>query len=157
YVQWQVVTVSGQQVLGLLLSDKNGELTLRDANGRDHVIAAKDVDVKQKLTTSIMPDNLVKLMTEDDLTDLVEDLATLRDVTLGRGKWIELGPFDVDGQVVAPTAQSARLIFGGTNQVQILVNGVAVRNIEGQGRPWQETFPIQLKKGDNAIRLRFAP
>ena len=79
YVQWKINTLDGKSVTGLLVAENDKEITLRDANGKDHTFAQKDLDgPKQKSLVSIMPDNLVSAMTEDELIDLVEYLLTLK-------------------------------------------------------------------------------
>jgi putative membrane-bound dehydrogenase-like protein len=99
YVQWKVNTLDGKSITGLLVAESETSLTLRDANGKDYVIPTKDLDgPKQKSLVSIMPDNLVSALTEDELVDLVEYLLTLKTASLTPESWHVLGPFANDAQ-----------------------------------------------------------
>ncbi|HVK07542.1 MAG TPA: PVC-type heme-binding CxxCH protein [Gemmataceae bacterium] len=94
YLQWSVETLDGRPVTGLLVAETAAGLTLRDANGKDHTFAVKDLDgPKRKSATSIMPDSLVAALTEDDLVDLVEYLMTLKTAALSPDRWWVMGPF----------------------------------------------------------------
>jgi putative membrane-bound dehydrogenase-like protein len=98
YLQWKINTLDGKSVTGLLVSENDKEITLRDANGKDHTFAQKDLDgAKQKSLVSIMPDNLVAAMTEDELIDLVEYLLTLKTPALTPDSWYVIGPFKRGG------------------------------------------------------------
>src|SRR5262249_22212164 len=79
YVTWNVVTKAGNSVSGLLIEETGDHLLIRDANGKDTKIDKKDIDAREKDPKSIMPDNLLAFMTEDELVDLVEYLLTLRE------------------------------------------------------------------------------
>jgi putative membrane-bound dehydrogenase-like protein len=97
FLQWKVDTLDGKTVTGLLVAESEAGLTLRDANGKDHTFAAKDLEgPKQKSLVSIMPDNLVAALTEDELTDLVEYMLTLKTASLTPDSWHLLGPFPND-------------------------------------------------------------
>lgn len=77
HVTWRVDTEDGQSVVGLLVQETDSTITVRDANGKDHKLPAKGSE-KRKQPLSLMPDNLATVLTEDELVDLVEYLATLR-------------------------------------------------------------------------------
>lgn len=93
YVTWKVDTTDGQSVTGLLVQETPDTVTIRDANGKDHAIAAKNVDAKKKVPTSIMPEDLVKSLTEQDLVDLVAYMATLQTPAYSPESWQLVGPF----------------------------------------------------------------
>ncbi|HEY2785255.1 MAG TPA: PVC-type heme-binding CxxCH protein [Fimbriiglobus sp.] len=93
YLTWKIETTDGQAITGLLVQETPDAVTLRDANGKDHVIPAKTVDAKKKLTTSLMPDDLVKTLTEEDLVDLVAYLSTLQTPAYAPESWHTIGPF----------------------------------------------------------------
>jgi putative membrane-bound dehydrogenase-like protein len=98
YLQWKVDTLDGKTVTGLLVAESEAGLTLRDANGKDHSFAAKDLDgPKQKSLVSLMPDNLVAALTEDELIDLVEYMFTLKTASLTPESWHIVGHFPNDG------------------------------------------------------------
>jgi putative membrane-bound dehydrogenase-like protein len=97
YVQHSVRTTSDVTVSGLLVSDTPTEITLRDANGKDTVVAKKDIDGEvRKLKTSIMPEDIVAALTEDELVDLVAYLETLKVAALTPDRFWIAGPFKAE-------------------------------------------------------------
>jgi putative heme-binding domain-containing protein len=78
FVSWKVDTLDGQSVIGLLVQETATVITIRDANGKDHAIPVKEIEKHSKNLVSLMPDNLVAALSEDELIDLVEYLATLK-------------------------------------------------------------------------------
>jgi putative heme-binding domain-containing protein len=97
YLQWKVTTLDEKSVSGLLVAENEKEITLRDANGKDHTFATRDLDgPKQKSLVSIMPDNLVAALTEEELVDMVEYLLTLKTASLTPETWHIFGPFAND-------------------------------------------------------------
>jgi putative membrane-bound dehydrogenase-like protein len=80
HVSWAVSTADGQTVTGLLVKETETALTIRDANGKDTVIETKNVEAKKKSLVSLMPEDVVKSLTEPELVDLVAYLATLKAV-----------------------------------------------------------------------------
>jgi putative membrane-bound dehydrogenase-like protein len=93
YVAWKVDTADGQSITGLLIQETADAVTLRDANGKDHVIPAKNIDGKKKSLTSLMPDDLVKGLAEAELVDLVAYLGTLQTPAYTPESWHVVGPF----------------------------------------------------------------
>ena len=95
YVQYQVRTTADLTVAGLLVGDTPQAVTLRDANGKDTTIPRADVEgAVRKLTTSIMPEDIVAALTEDELIDLVTYLQTLQTAALTPDSVRIAGPFD---------------------------------------------------------------
>jgi putative heme-binding domain-containing protein len=95
YVQHQVKTTADVTVTGLLVADTPQAITLRDANGKDTTIPKADVEGPvRKLTVSIMPEDVVAALTEDELTDLVAYLQTLQTAALTPDGFRIAGPFD---------------------------------------------------------------
>ena len=80
HISWAVSTADGQTVTGLLVKETEAALTIRDANGKDTVIETKHVEAKKKSLVSLMPEDVVKSLTEAELVDLVAYLATLKAV-----------------------------------------------------------------------------
>jgi putative heme-binding domain-containing protein len=78
YANWKVDTEDGASVTGLLVKETPTEWTIRDANGKDTVLPVKG-SVKKKSDKSLMPDDIAKSLTEQELIDLVEYLGTLRE------------------------------------------------------------------------------
>jgi putative heme-binding domain-containing protein len=79
YVTWIIVTKKGQSVSGLLVEEKKDYVILRDANGKDTRIETKDIDERKKSLKSLMPEDLLAYMTDDELVDIVEYLFTLKE------------------------------------------------------------------------------
>lgn len=95
YRNWAVETKKGQGLTGLLVEDKPGYIVLRDANAKDTRIERKDIEGKPEASPiSIMPDNLLASMTEEDLVDIVAYLETLKTPALTMDWWHIVGPFD---------------------------------------------------------------
>jgi putative heme-binding domain-containing protein len=95
YIQHQVKTTADLTVTGLLVADTPQAITLRDANGKDTTIPRADVEGEvRKLKTSIMPEDVVAALTEDELIDLVAYLQTLQTAALTPDSFRVAGPFD---------------------------------------------------------------
>lgn len=94
YLQHQVTTVADVTVTGLLVSDTPQAIILRDANGKDTVIPRKDIEGEpRKLKVSIMPQDIVAGLTEDELIDLVAYLGTLQTAAFTPDSFRIVGPF----------------------------------------------------------------
>jgi putative heme-binding domain-containing protein len=78
YEMYSAVLNDGNVVAGLLISKTDQAVTIRNKEGINRTIPTGDVDqiVKQKI--SIMPADLQKLLSEQDLVDVVEYLTTLK-------------------------------------------------------------------------------
>lgn len=94
YVTWVIETNKGVVISGLLVEETPMQVTLRDANGKDTKIDKKEIESRTKDPKSIMPDNLLVYMTEEELVDIVEYLATLKTPVLSMDYWHIIGPFD---------------------------------------------------------------
>jgi putative heme-binding domain-containing protein len=102
YLQHQVTTTAEVTIAGLLVADTPESITLRDANGKDTTIPRKEIAGEvRKLKISIMPEDVVAALTEDDLTDLVAYLETLKTPALTPEAFHVVGPFR------APTMEEA--------------------------------------------------
>ncbi len=94
YIQHSVTTTADVTVSGLLISDTPTAITLRDANGKDTTVLKKDVEgAVRKLKTSIMPEDVIAALTEDELIDLVAYLETLKVSALTPDAFHIVGPF----------------------------------------------------------------
>jgi putative membrane-bound dehydrogenase-like protein len=78
YVQWVVETKGGQVINALLIEEAPDYLFFRDAAAKDHKVARKDIETKAKSSKSLMPDNLLLYLTEQELLDVVEYLYSLK-------------------------------------------------------------------------------
>jgi len=94
YVTWQVETKKGKPLAGLLMEETKDYLVLRDGNGKDTRIAIKDIEERTKGTKSLMPEDLLAFMTEDDVLDMVEYMLQLKTPALAMDVWHILGPFE---------------------------------------------------------------
>jgi len=78
YEMWSVLTTDGRVIDGLLISETGGQIQLKDAKAIVHTIPADEIDVKQKQDVSLMPADLQKVMTAEELVDVVEYMTTLK-------------------------------------------------------------------------------
>lgn len=78
YENWLVVTDEGQSYSGLLVSETDAEVKLKDEKGIVRTIATSSIEAKKKQDISLMPADLQKLMTVQELVDVVEYLQTLK-------------------------------------------------------------------------------
>ncbi|MDA8968316.1 c-type cytochrome [bacterium] len=75
---YSILTVDGQAITGLLISETNDAVTLRNSEGIDKTIDEDDIEIFKKQKTSLMPQDLQKLLTVEQLVDLVEYTLTLK-------------------------------------------------------------------------------
>ncbi|HEV3025581.1 MAG TPA: HEAT repeat domain-containing protein, partial [Pirellulales bacterium] len=94
YIVWVIETKKGLQYSGLLIEETPAAVTLRDGNGKDTKIDKKDIDTREKSPKSLMPDDLLRYISEAELVDMVEYLFTLKAPALGMDWWHIAGPFD---------------------------------------------------------------
>lgn len=78
YESWVIETKGGLAVTGLIVEETPDHYVLRDATGKDFKIARNAIDTKVKSKTSLMPDNLLVHIPEEDLVDMVEYLYSLK-------------------------------------------------------------------------------
>ena len=78
YESWKVVTVDGALITGLLLSETDSQVVIVDSNGIQHTIEAADIEAKKRQELSLMPADLQRLMSQQELVDVVEYMTTLR-------------------------------------------------------------------------------
>ena len=96
FLQWRIETKKGVDIQGLIVEETADSILLRDANAKDYRIAKSDIDTRTKSAVSIMPADIVAALTEDELIDLVEYLATLKTASLTPDWWHIIGPFPND-------------------------------------------------------------
>ncbi len=78
YETYTLLDADGRVLTGLLMNRTDDEITLRDSEGIDHTVAVQDVEELKQQPTSLMPADLQKAMSLQDLLDVVEYLSTLR-------------------------------------------------------------------------------
>src|SRR5579883_780991 len=77
YINWSIETKKGLSLTGLIVEETPATITLRDGNGKDTKIDKKDIENREKSPKSLMPEDLIVYMTEDDLVDIVAYLFEL--------------------------------------------------------------------------------
>ncbi len=77
----QVETSSGRVLTGLLVSEADSHLVLRDAAGKDATIQHEDIESRTRHPKSLMPEQLLRDLTEQQAVDLLEFLSSLRATT----------------------------------------------------------------------------
>lgn len=78
YETTQVVTDEGQIILGITVSDTAEAVTLKTADAITRVIPKAEIEELNRLKASMMPADLQRQLTAQDLVDMVEYLTTLK-------------------------------------------------------------------------------
>jgi putative heme-binding domain-containing protein len=78
YETYAVESKDGNVSMGLLVSQTDAEVTIKLADALVRTYRKDEIETIKKLETSLMPADLQKTMTAQDLIDVVEYLATLR-------------------------------------------------------------------------------
>lgn len=78
YENWAVLTDSGTAVAGLKTSETADSITITNAEGLARTIPKDEVEEIRKLPISVMPNDLQKLMTVQELVDVVDYVSTLK-------------------------------------------------------------------------------
>ena len=78
YETFTVVTVDGDVFTGLKQSETDAEVTIKTVEGLVKKIAKDDIEIFEKQDISIMPADLQKVMTNQEIVDLVDYLQTLK-------------------------------------------------------------------------------
>ena len=77
FVTLQVIKNDGKTVQGLLVSENDKEIVIFDGK-KPQTIAVADIDEKNQLKQSSMPEGLAASMAPNEFLDLVEFLSTLK-------------------------------------------------------------------------------
>jgi putative heme-binding domain-containing protein len=75
---WILETRSQGQVIGILAEDTPQRVVVRNENGDEIRLKPSDIKSRRRSQLSMMPEDLVNHMTEQQLVDLLEYLTTLR-------------------------------------------------------------------------------
>jgi putative heme-binding domain-containing protein len=78
YEAWEIKLKNGDEVYGLIVSETNDAVTIKDATGLSRPLAKKDIATRQQLKTSVMPAGLQMTMSTQEFVDLVEYLSSLK-------------------------------------------------------------------------------
>jgi putative heme-binding domain-containing protein len=70
FTNYQVITIDGRVLTGLIDEETATTVTMRGANNQQTLLNKDDIDVLQATPTSIMPDGLVEKLTDGELRDL---------------------------------------------------------------------------------------
>jgi putative heme-binding domain-containing protein len=76
YAAYVAFTVDGRSITGLLVKRDANEVVLRDAQNKEILLAAKNVEQLRPSPTSLMPDGQIAGLTAQEAADLLEYLAT---------------------------------------------------------------------------------
>jgi putative heme-binding domain-containing protein len=79
----QVEMTDGRVVTGLLVSETEITLVLRNANGKDFSIRRDEIEYRSQHAKSLMPDQLLRDLTERQAVDLLEFLSSLKSDVVG--------------------------------------------------------------------------
>ncbi len=78
YVAHTAITADGRVVTGIVAAESASSLTLRAADGTDHVIARDDIDELTKTGRSLMPEGFERSIDPRDMADLLAYLMSAR-------------------------------------------------------------------------------
>jgi putative membrane-bound dehydrogenase-like protein len=78
YATYALALTNGNSVSGILISRTNDAITLKGADAIIRTYAASDIEQIREQSISLMPGDLQKALTADDLVNLVEYLTTLK-------------------------------------------------------------------------------
>lgn len=78
YENFNVLTDSGQVIVGLKVSETPGEVVIRTAEAIDRKISKEEIEEIKKSEKSVMPENLHHLTGQKGLIDIVEYMMTLK-------------------------------------------------------------------------------
>lgn len=78
YESWAALTDSGQVVVGLLISQTDDEVVVKDAEGIERRMPRSEIEELKKMDKSLMPENIIENLSTADLVNLVEFLTTLK-------------------------------------------------------------------------------
>jgi putative membrane-bound dehydrogenase-like protein len=74
----RVTTDDGLTRSGILVSESDTEAKLKDENGIIHTIPVNAIEERSKIDASLMPSDIQKLLSAQELVDVVEYLSTLK-------------------------------------------------------------------------------
>lgn len=78
YETWTAVTNEGNVVTGIKVSETETELVLRGADALTRTLKKSEIEELKRQPTSLMPADLQKTMTADELIDVIEYVQTLK-------------------------------------------------------------------------------
>ena len=78
YQSYLVTTTDGRSITGIVMDKSRRMLLLREPSGARHRLKLDDVETMDRARTSLMPEALSKVMSRDQLRDLLAFLQSLR-------------------------------------------------------------------------------
>jgi putative heme-binding domain-containing protein len=78
YETWTVVDTNGNVTTGLLISETPDQIQLKDEKALVRTITIADIEERKKQEISLMPADIQKLMSAQELVDVVEYMTTLK-------------------------------------------------------------------------------
>ncbi len=78
FAAWRFVNKDGTIAVGQMIEDRGNEQVYADSEGKTGIIKLNELEERAALPTSIMPENLWRQMTRQELRDLVEYLVQAR-------------------------------------------------------------------------------
>jgi putative heme-binding domain-containing protein len=78
YVTWVLETKTLGQVIGVLAEDTADRVVVKNEQGEAVRLKPAEITARRQSNLSIMPEDLITKMSEDELVDLLEFLVTLR-------------------------------------------------------------------------------
>ena len=78
FENYQVLTLDGQVITGLKMSETANEITIRTSEAIDRKIKQTDIEEIRKSEKSIMPENLHHTVDQQGLVDIIEYMTTLK-------------------------------------------------------------------------------
>jgi len=86
YVSWILDTKTQGQVIGILAEDTPQRVVVKNEMGEEIRLRPSEITARRKSNLSMMPEDLVTKMTEQQLVDLLEYLTTLKDAPRAAGR-----------------------------------------------------------------------
>ncbi len=78
FESYSALLESGQVVVGLMVSQTDDKVTIKDAQGIERVMARSEIEQLKKQEKSLMPENLIEALSTQDLVDVVEYMLSLK-------------------------------------------------------------------------------
>jgi putative membrane-bound dehydrogenase-like protein len=108
YENYALLDEDDRVLSGLLINKTDEFVTIRDAEGIDHTLDAEAVVSLKVQSISLMPADLQKAMSTEELTDLVEYLLTLRKPTVDSAPGSSEAPQQVAGRSMASESEAVK-------------------------------------------------
>lgn len=130
YQSFRATTAAGAVHVGLKVADTPQAVTIRDANGKDVIIARKDLDELKPSPVSLMPDNVVSQLGYDQFIDLLAFLKSKREQESLRGtvtEFLAVGGYEAD--LRKPTPLETAKDLTGFAWRTVTADGTGVMNL----------------------------